>query len=98
MVRLEQLCKTVEKNQSRTGTALLPKTETSSQPRSVLLQEIAAVRRRLKCLERSFDFVWEDDLIDACIYQQNALAAQYRHLMAEARKQGVTALACERGG
>ncbi len=55
-----------------------------------LLQSIRDVCQRMEALESCFSMQEDSDLIEACIYEQEALRAQYRFLLRQAKEAGVT--------
>lgn len=57
----------------------------------VLLREIREVSRQISCNNAWFEIECNGDLIEACIYQDQALRARYRYLLGIARQQGVSA-------
>lgn len=59
------------------------------QTEQMIAQEISQVVARLRENQRAFDMTGDDDLLDALIYEQNALRARYRYLFKLARGQAV---------
>ena len=57
----------------------------------VLLQEIREVNRQIHCNNAWFQLESNGDLIESCIYQDQALRARYRYLLGIAKQQGVCA-------
>lgn len=55
----------------------------------MIAQEIGQIVARLRENQRIFDMTGDDDLLDALIYEQNALLARYRYLFKLARDQAV---------
>jgi hypothetical protein len=55
-----------------------------------LLVEIEAVQQSLDMVSARFNFQDDPDLVEACIYEMQALTARYRYLTREARRLGVT--------
>ena len=53
-----------------------------------LLREIREVRRQLEAVYAFFAMEADEDLLDAAIYQREALQARYRYLLRLAREQG----------
>lgn len=76
----------------RIPTFLRDRTEekTQSQQRAQLLAEIRSVNRQLHCAQARFDQICDNDLLDACIYEIDALYARYRYLLTQARTCGIT--------
>ncbi|WP_283609394.1 hypothetical protein [Faecalispora anaeroviscerum] len=58
---------------------------------SGVLQELREVSRLMACNERWFQMECDVDLIDACVHQRIELLARYRHLLQEAKRQGISA-------
>ena len=56
-----------------------------------LLEDIREVQRQLALSNARFDMQSDRDLIDACIYEQEALRARYRYLLGQVREQGLRA-------
>ncbi|MDR2752854.1 MAG: DUF2508 family protein [Oscillospiraceae bacterium] len=57
-------------------------------PEQTLLTDIREVRRQLEGLQSYFALETDEDLLEAAIYQRNALEARQRHLLRRAREQG----------
>lgn len=57
-----------------------------------LLEELKEVERLLTCTDAWFEMECDDDLIDACIYQREALRARYRYLLNAAKRRGISAV------
>jgi hypothetical protein len=55
-----------------------------------LIAEIESVKQNLDLVSSRFDFQSDPDLVEACIYEMQALAARYRYLTREARREGLT--------
>lgn len=55
------------------------------------LAEIREVCRRLDLAQQRFSMERDPDLIEACIYEQEALRARYRYLLRVAREQELIA-------
>ena len=54
--------------------------------RSRLIQDIREVRRQLEGIHAFFAMESDEDLLDAAIYQREALQARYRYLLRLARE------------
>ena len=54
-----------------------------------LLTSIRDICRRLELADARFEMESDDDLIEACIYEREALRARYRYLLRRAKEQGV---------
>ena len=52
-----------------------------------LQQEIGEVVRLLELCRRRFDLALDEELLEAAIYEENALLARYRYLLRIAREQ-----------
>ena len=50
------------------------------------LNEIREICAQIKCTEMWFEMEDDDDLIEASIYQREALNARYRYLLRQAKK------------
>lgn len=55
-----------------------------------LLEEIKEVGRLIACNDSWFELECDDNLIEACIYQREALNSRYRYLLKAAKQQGVS--------
>ncbi len=55
-----------------------------------LLEEIKEVGRLIACNDCWFELECDENLIDACIYQREALYSRYRYLLKSAKQQGVS--------
>lgn len=60
-------------------------------PLPELLEDIREVQRQLALSDARFDMQCDRDLIDACIYEQEALRARYRYLLGQVRARGLCA-------
>lgn len=74
-----------------TESAVKKETQEVPAENQAILDEIREVNRELRCVERWFEMECNEDLIEACIYQKEALNARYRYLMARARQHGISA-------
>lgn len=68
--------------------ALNRKTENKQQKQ--LLCELESVKQSLDVVASRFEYESEPDLVEACIYEMQALTARYRYLAKEARRMGLT--------
>ena len=59
--------------------------------RGQLIEDIREVRRQLEGNHALFALESDEDLLDAAIYQREALQARYRYLLRLAREQGEAA-------
>ena len=57
-----------------------------------LLPAIRDVCTRMHALETQFAMQSDGDLVEACIYEMEALRAQYRFLLKQAKETGVTGI------
>ena len=57
-----------------------------------LLPAIRDVCTRMHALETQFAMQSDGDLVEACIYEMEALRAQYRFLLKQAKEMGVTGI------
>lgn len=62
----------------------------SDEPPHPTIEAIRRVCEQMDCVERRFSMETDPDLIESCIYELEALRAQYRYLLRGAREQGVT--------
>ena len=56
-----------------------------------LLEEIREIKQEIACNEGWFSMELDEDLIEACVYQGQALRARYRYLLRRARQEKVQA-------
>ncbi|MCL2298638.1 MAG: YaaL family protein [Firmicutes bacterium] len=56
-----------------------------------LIQDIREVRRQLEAVQAFFALETDEDLLDAAIYQREALQARYRYLLRLARENNTVA-------
>ena len=56
-----------------------------------ILEEIKEVNREMACIDRWFQLECNEDLIESCIYQREALNARYRYLISRAKDAGLSA-------
>ena len=54
-----------------------------------ILLEISDVTQKLQNINNRFNFEIDEDMIEACIYEQQALLSRYRHLLTLARQKGL---------
>lgn len=57
--------------------------------RQALVAEIREVCDLLHYAQHRFDQISDPDLVDACIYEMEALRARYRFLLGQAKKMGL---------
>lgn len=55
-----------------------------------ILDEIKEVTRQIACTELWFEMESDSDLIEACIYQREALSARYRYLLSIAKQHEIS--------
>ena len=56
-----------------------------------LIEDLREVRRQLDALQSYFALETDEDLLDAAIYQREALQARYRYLLRLAKESGAAA-------
>ena len=71
----------------RAKTAVFTKKQPSTDP---ILTEIDSVLKQIQNSRSRFDFETDYDMIDACIFEEQALLSRYSHLLSLARKKGLT--------
>ena len=54
------------------------------------LNEIREICAQIKCTDMWFEMEDDDDLIEASIYQREALNARYRYLLRQAKKNDIS--------
>jgi len=57
-----------------------------------LLEDLREVRRQLEAVRSYFALETDEDLLEAAIYQREALEARHRYLLRLARRQGAAVL------
>ena len=62
----------------------------SETPEQKLLNEIREVCRKIETAYENFGYEQDDDLVEAAIYEIEALKARYRYLLRLAKSQNVT--------
>lgn len=55
-------------------------------PEQQLIDELEAVKQSLDAVSERFEYQSDPDLVEACIYEMQALSARYRYLAKEARR------------
>lgn len=68
-------------------------TQAQKKENSRLLREIKETSGWIRTLEQSFELQSDPDLIEACIYEINANKARYRHLLKQAKREGISCTA-----
>ncbi|HIW14168.1 MAG TPA: DUF2508 family protein [Firmicutes bacterium] len=71
--------------------AALPREKEERETWDGVLEEIREVTRQLACNEAWFCQETDEDLIDACIFENCALWARYRFLLRQARQKNLQA-------
>ena len=71
----------------RAKTAVFTKKQPNTDP---ILTEIDSVLKQIQNSRSRFDFETDYDMIDACIFEEQALLSRYSHLLSLARKKGLT--------
>ncbi|MCL1952107.1 MAG: YaaL family protein [Oscillospiraceae bacterium] len=56
-----------------------------------LIEDIREVRRQIEAVRACFALETDEDLLDAAIYQHEALQARYRYLLRQARESNAVA-------
>ena len=75
-VHMESVLKLIQRVDSRETD------KKQDQEKRQLLEEIREVARLMACNDLWFELECNEDLIEACIYQREALQARYRYLLA----------------
>ena len=83
-VHMESVLKQIQRVDSRETD------KKQDQEKRQLLEEIREVARLMACNDLWFELECNEDLIEACIYQREALQARYRYLLATARRKGIS--------
>ena len=52
-----------------------------------LLRDLELLRAQIERVDSNFNMTTDEDLVESYIYESNALAARYRFLLREAKKQ-----------
>lgn len=55
-----------------------------------LVEQIREVSRLMACNDLWFELECDENLIESCIYQREALQARYRYLLGAARRKGIS--------
>lgn len=55
-----------------------------------LIEDIKAVLELMDYAERRFNLEQDEDLLEACIYENKALTARYRYLIKMAKRKGIS--------
>lgn len=66
------------------------KADLSQAEQRQILSQLLEARQRLRAAENYFQNVCDPDLIEACIYELNAIETHYRYLLRCARGLGIT--------
>lgn len=69
-----------------------PEVSEDTRKDEALLREIREVCEEIKSSDMRFSLAEDDSLIDACIYEREALQSRYRYLLRCARDRGITRL------
>jgi len=69
----------------------MAKTQNPTDGENRLIQDIREVRRQLEAAYAFFALETDEDLLDAAIYQREALQARYRYLLRLARENNTVA-------
>ena len=73
----------------KTGKVTEAKKSLSREETDPILVEISEVTQKLKNIKCRFDFEIDDDMIEACIFEERALLSRYSHLLSLARQKGL---------
>ena len=79
-VRMETVLKLIQRVDSR-------ETDKKQEQEKRQLREVA---RLMACNDLWFELECDENLIEACIYQREALQARYRYLLGTARRKGIS--------
>lgn len=66
------------------------RTKETETPEQKLLNEIREVCRKIEAAYENFSYEQDDDLVEATIYEIEALKARYRYLLRLAKNQNIT--------
>ncbi|MBC8570059.1 YaaL family protein [Zongyangia hominis] len=55
-----------------------------------IIEDIKAVLELMDYAERRFNLEQDEDLLEACIYENKALSARYRYLIKMAKRKGIS--------
>ena len=83
-VRMETVLKLIQRVDSRETD------KKQEQEKRQLLEELREVARLMACHDLWFQLECDENLIEACIYQREALQARYRYLLGTARRKGIS--------
>lgn len=61
--------------------------QTAVQPTQAAIREVT---QRMEAMETQYALLSDSDLIDACIFEMEALRAQYRFLLRRAKEEGAS--------
>ncbi len=73
-------------SQKRTKASIFAKNKPQTDP---ILTEIDCVLKQIENSRNRFDFETDYDMIDSCIYEEQALLSRYSHLLSLARQKGL---------
>ena len=71
---------------------VLLRPQTATQPTQAAIREVT---QRMEAMETQYAMLSDNDLIEACIFEMEALRAQYRFLLRRAKEENVSG-ACRR--
>ena len=83
-VRMETVLKLIQRVDSRETD------KKQEQEKRQLLEELREVARLMAGNDLWFQLECDENLIEACIYQREALQARYRYLLGTARRKGIS--------
>lgn len=58
--------------------------------RRAFIEELERCTKQLEKVRKDYDMVWEDELIEALIYEEKALFARYAYLLRKAKENGIS--------
>ena len=58
--------------------------------RRSFIEELERCTEQLEKVRKDYDMVWEDELIEALIYEEKALFARYAYLLRKAKENGIS--------
>lgn len=61
----------------------------SSCDEQTIIKEISEVLKELQAIQSRFNYETESEMIDSCIFQEQALLSRYSYLLSVAKKKGI---------
>ena len=68
---------------------MLRKRDCTDKQREAFERSCSALTERLECIRSSFDMAQDNDVIDALIYEENAVLCRLAQLYKQARREGI---------